>query len=61
MEGGIIELLKHTHGQGGAAEAIPGKVIEAQTLQVDTISSATYSSKVILKAIEQACSVKKGF
>ncbi len=56
-----IELLKHTHGQGGAAEAIPGKVIEAQSLQVDTISSATYSSKVILKAIEQACSVKEGF
>lgn len=29
-------------------------VVEAQSLQVDAVSGATYSSKVILKAIEDA-------
>lgn len=49
-----VELVKHRNGQGSAAEVIPGKVVEAQTLQVDIVSGATYSSKVILKAIENA-------
>jgi len=49
-----IEIVKHTNGQGAAAEAIPGKVLESQTLQVDCVSGATYSSKVLLKAIENA-------
>ncbi len=46
----ITEIkLDHRHGQGEAAEVIPDKVIEAQSLQVDTISGVTSSSKVILK------------
>jgi uncharacterized protein with FMN-binding domain len=49
-----IELKKHNNGQGSQAEIIPDKVIEAQTLEVDIVSGATYSSKVILKAIENA-------
>ncbi len=49
-----IQLVKHSNGQGKAAEAIPGLVIEAQSLAVDSVSGATYSSKVILKAIEKA-------
>lgn len=49
-----IDLLKHDNGQGTAAEAIPDRVIESQSLEVDVISGATYSSKVILKAIEDA-------
>jgi len=49
-----IELVKHKSGQGAPAEIIPSKVVEAQTLEVDTVSGATYSSKVILKAIENA-------
>ena len=49
-----IELVKHKSGQGAPAEIIPGKVVEAQTLEVDVVSGATYSSKVILKAIENA-------
>jgi uncharacterized protein with FMN-binding domain len=49
-----IELLKHKNGQGAAAEIITDKVIETQTLEVDVVSGATYSSKVILKAIENA-------
>jgi uncharacterized protein with FMN-binding domain len=49
-----IKILKHDNGQGSAAEVLPDKVVEAQSLKVDLISGATYSSKVILKAIENA-------
>lgn len=49
-----IELVKHLNGQGAAAEILPQKVVEAQSLKVDIVSGATYSSKVILKAIENA-------
>lgn len=51
-----IELLKHQNGQGEDAEVILDDVIEAQSLEVDTVSGATYSSMVILKAIEDAIS-----
>ncbi|HED23766.1 MAG TPA: FMN-binding protein, partial [Firmicutes bacterium] len=47
-----IELLKHQNGQGGAAEVILDDVIVAQSLEVDTVSGATYSSMFILKAVE---------
>lgn len=49
-----IELVKHKNGKGAPAEIIPGKVVEAQSLDVDIVSGATSSSKVILKAIENA-------
>lgn len=49
-----ITILKHDNGQGKPAEAILSDVIEAQSLQVDVISGATYSSKVILLAIQDA-------
>jgi len=49
-----VDLIKHFNGQGEAAEAILEDVVKAQSLQVDTVSGATYSSKVILKAIEAA-------
>jgi uncharacterized protein with FMN-binding domain len=49
-----IILEKHQHGQGGDAESIPAAVVEAQSLQVDTVSGASYSSKAILIAIERA-------
>lgn len=49
-----IELLEHKNERGKAAEVIPDKVVEAQSLQVDMVSGATSSSKVILKAIENA-------
>lgn len=57
LKGGAIEditLVKHVSGKGQAAEAIPGMVIDAQSLDVDAISGATYSSKVILLAIKDA-------
>jgi uncharacterized protein with FMN-binding domain len=49
-----IELVKHENGKGAAAEVLPEKVVEAQSLNVDAIAGATHSSKVILKAIEDA-------
>jgi len=49
-----IQLLKHQHGRGAAAEVIPSQVVAKQSLKVDTITKATSSSKVILEAIEQA-------
>ena len=49
-----ITLLNHKNERGKPAEVIPEKVLKAQSLQVDTISGATNSSKVILKAIENA-------
>lgn len=54
-----INLLEHGNGQGGNAEVIPDKVVEAQSLQVDSVSGATYSSRVILKAIEVALESEK--
>jgi uncharacterized protein with FMN-binding domain len=49
-----IRIIKHEHGQGSAAEGIIEEVIRKQSLQVDSVTGATYSSKVILKAIEDA-------
>jgi len=49
-----IEIVKHDHGKGKPAEAITASVIENQSVEVDVVSGATYSSKVILKAIENA-------
>lgn len=51
-----IGLTRHINGQGASAEVIPGRVIEAQGLNVEVVSGATSSSKVILKAIENALS-----
>ncbi|MBX4271676.1 FMN-binding protein [Clostridium estertheticum] len=49
-----ITILKHKNERGKPAEIITGKVIKAQSLQVDTVTGATNSSKVILKSIENA-------
>ena len=49
-----VEIVKHNHGRGKAAEAITNSVVEKQSVQIDVVSGATYSSKVILKAIENA-------
>lgn len=49
-----VELVKHKNERGKGAEVIPQRVVQAQSLQVDTVSGATNSSKVILKAIENA-------
>lgn len=49
-----IRILKHSHGRGAAAEAITDEVVRSGSLSVDAVSGATYSSKVILKAVQNA-------
>ena len=49
-----IDLIKHVNGKGTAAESIPDAVVKTGSLKVDAVSGATYSSKVILKAIENS-------
>lgn len=49
-----IDILRHECGKGRPAEAIVGRVVAAQRLTVDTVSGATGSSKVILRAIQDA-------
>jgi uncharacterized protein with FMN-binding domain len=51
-------ILKHRNGQGSAGEAVVNKAVEAGSLQVDTVAGATYSSKVLLLAMENA--LRKG-
>ena len=54
-----INLIQHKNEKGAPAEVITQKVMDAQSLKVDVISGATNSSKVILKAIENALSKGK--
>jgi uncharacterized protein with FMN-binding domain len=49
-----FRILRHLTGKGQSAETLAEKVVEKQTIELDTVSGATYSSKVILKAGENA-------
>lgn len=49
-----IEIVEHLYGTGKDAELIIDDVITEQSLQVDTITGATSSSILMLKAIENA-------
>jgi uncharacterized protein with FMN-binding domain len=50
-----IELVKHSCSPiGKKAEKITVQIIQQQSLDVDTVSGATASSKAILKAVENA-------
>ena len=49
-----ITIVEHINGQGDAGELIVESVINSQSLDVDSIAGATYSSRVILLAIEAA-------
>ncbi len=49
-----IDLLEHRNEQGEAGERIVDSIIQEQTVQVDAIASATNSSTVIKKAVENA-------
>lgn len=62
IEGNRIKNVKiesHKNEQGQNAEAITDRVVSEQSIEVDTISGATNSSKVILKAIENALTQKE--
>lgn len=50
-----ISILEHKNGMGAKAEVIVDDVINKQSItDADTISGATVSSKIILKATENA-------
>lgn len=49
-----IELLEHINERGKKAETIIDTIIEQQTIDVDVVTSATNSSKVIKQAVENA-------
>ena len=49
-----IQILEHNHGKGEDGEEIIYSVITSQSLDVDAVSGATFSSRVILFAIENA-------
>jgi uncharacterized protein with FMN-binding domain len=51
-----IDIMKHISGQGQDGELIVEDVLIYQSLDVDLISGATYSSKIILLAILDALS-----
>ncbi|MDG5814151.1 FMN-binding protein [Chitinispirillales bacterium ANBcel5] len=55
-----ITILQHRSGRGGPAEKITDRVIEAQSLEVDTITGATLSSKVLQFAIMAALQSGRG-
>ena len=49
-----IELTEHQNGRGTPAEAILEEMLREQTTDVDAVSGATCSSRVIRKAVEEA-------
>lgn len=51
-----VRLLEHDNGLGSAAEVITDMIVQRQSVEVDTISGATISSKTILKAVENSLS-----
>ncbi len=51
----IVDIeLQHKHSRGEEAEVIIDRVIEAQSLEVEMITGATGSCKVILDAIKNS-------
>lgn len=51
-----IQLIEHRQGKGKDAERLVPRIVERQSIELDVIGGATYSSKVILKAVELALS-----
>lgn len=49
-----ISLLEHKHERGAEAERIIHDIVKQQSIKVDAVSGATNSSKVIMKAVENA-------
>ena len=49
-----IRILEHENERGTPAETIINRIIEQQNTKVDAVSSATNSSLVIEKAVENA-------
>lgn len=49
-----VKLIEHKNGKGSSAESIISDIITKQTTDVEMVSGATISSKVIRKAIENS-------
>lgn len=49
-----ISLIEHKHERGASAERIIDDIVQQQSVKVDAVSGATNSSKVIMKAVENA-------
>lgn len=56
-----VNVLDHNHGPGKNHDGsgVAQRVVAAQSLDVDAVSGATSSSKVVLKAIEKALTGEK--
>lgn len=49
-----IRIIEHVNGQGSKAESIIDEIVRTQSIDVDVISGATYSSQVIKQAVSKA-------
>ena len=49
-----IRLLEHRNGKGGAGEGVLDTIVARQSTVVDTISGATYSSIILMAAVQNA-------
>lgn len=49
-----VTILRHDNGLGGTAERLANEIVLQQSLELDSVSGATVSSKCILKAVETA-------
>ncbi len=49
-----VKLLKHGHGPGYGAETLCEKIVEANCLDIDSISGATASSVIVKTAVLEA-------
>lgn len=52
-----VEVLSHSETDGigtNAVDALPGKIVEKQTADVDAVSGATVTSKAITEAVKAA-------
>lgn len=54
-----IELIEHKNDRGAMANSMPEKIIREQRLDVDSVSGATASSKVIQEAVYNALTGKR--
>lgn len=53
-----IQILEHGETRNiadAALEQIPAEILEKQSLDVDVVSSATFTSRAVLNAVEDAC------
>ena len=55
-----ITLLEHRNERGKSAESILDAIVKKQQVEVDAVTQATNSSRVIMKAVDNALEKGKG-